>query len=192
MHPTASIGPHEISGSRDWIPLWFYWGSGEAEWARPASIFRLSFVIHITLGLFLLSPQPPLVHISVQLACRMLKSQYFCSAQIYWISNIVIWQRYGEYPTLPGHWDHCPVGEMWKYFGKKKLEFFSWCLRQHFHANYRNEKCDVRSPTGRLNWVASRGWDIKSHQSSWLLTSNWLAFYQLFCQIFVGDQSDRH
>ena len=121
-----------------------------------------------------------------------LKSQYFCSAQIYWISNIVIWQRYGEYPTLPGHWDHCPVGEMWKYFGKKKLEFFSWCLRQHFHANYRNEKCDVRSPTGRLNWVASCGWDIKSHQSSWLLTSNWLAFYQLFCQIFVGDQSDRH
>ena len=71
MHPTASIGPHEISGSRDWIPLWFYWGSGEAEWARPASIFRLSFVIHITLGLFLLSPQPPLVHISVQPACRM-------------------------------------------------------------------------------------------------------------------------
>ena len=29
MHPTASIGPHEISGSRDWIPLWFYWESGE-------------------------------------------------------------------------------------------------------------------------------------------------------------------
>ena len=38
MHPTDTIGPHEISGSRDGIPLWFYW-------ARPASIFRLSFVI---------------------------------------------------------------------------------------------------------------------------------------------------
>ena len=49
MHPVASIGPHEISGSRDWLPLWFYW-------ARPAQYSDCHLSSHRTLGLFLFPP----------------------------------------------------------------------------------------------------------------------------------------